>query len=443
MIKVLKNIVLFLFLLSCGLVSAFFYFRTELNKSVDERRSVYIKTIDSKPILFRNGKPFKIRGAAGARDASFELLSKIGGNTIKVYDTINLKSVLDRAFENQLAVIVDIRLPKYNEKYNAYSDQNQNDKLKQEVKKLVLKYRNHPALLCWNLGNEIDYPFVLIKNSFINTYNQLIDIIHTNDPNHLISTTLTASVKQTLAIHYHSPNLDLLGFNTFGALKRLDLVLERVNLIREPLPFYIGEYGYNGPWEQESTSWGAPIEPTSTKKSEMYANRFYNIVENDMQSVGDLVFYWGQKQERTHTWFSIFDEAGRTSEVYYKLNELWGGKSSNLKHPPKIDYMLIDNKGAKDNLIYKPDMVKTAQLFFEKNKNSKYQIVWEIYAEGWDYNLADIEKDPLRISKDTINSGSSHTFKTPDKTGPYRIFVYVYDDFGNYATTNTPFYILE
>ena len=441
MIKKLKWIIIFLFLSFCVLVCIYLYTHRKRLVSVDESRTVYIKAKDSVIHLYRNGKPFKIKGASG--NASFELLSKIGGNTIRVYDTINLTKTLNKAHENQLAVIVDISLPKYNEKYPNYDFQNENNKLKLKVEKLVNKHKNHPALLFWNLGNELDYPLVFRKNNFIKTYNELIDIIHTSDPNHLVSTTLIPSQSQTLAIHYHSPNIDLIGFNVFGNTNRIQVVLDRVNVFTKHLPYFIGEYAYNGPWEQQNTSWGAPIEPTSSKKAEQYAERYNTLIKNDKQSIGDLVFFWGQKQERTHTWFSIFDKKERTSELFYKLNELWGGQISNIKYPPKINYMLIDKSGAQENLVYKPNMEKTAELNFEHEIDVAYQFVWEIYSEGWDYNQADNEKDPIKISKDTVVVNSSYTFKVPSKTGPYRIFVSVYDAFGNFSTTNTPFYVLN
>jgi hypothetical protein len=440
-LKTLRRISLFLFLLSCVLGSIFLYTHRDRNEPVDEDKSVYIKTIDSKSVLFRNGKPFKIKGATG--NASLKLLSEIGANTVRVYDTINLQTVLDKALEYKLAVIVDIKLPKYSHKYDYYDNKDKNNKLKLKVKKLVEKYKNHPALLFWNLGNELEYPLVLIKNNFIKTYNELIDLIHLTDPSHLVSTTLPPSQREILSLHFHSPELDLLGLNVFGNIWRTQSILNKVNIFKKPLPYFYGEYGSNGPWEQQLTSWKAPIEPTSTKKAEQYVERYNAYIKNDKQSIGDLVFYWGKKQERTHTWFSIFDQEERPSELLYRLNELWEGRISNPEWPPKIKYMLIDGLGANDNLVYKPNIVKTAELNFEDEKDSEYKFVWEIYAEGWDYNLTDIEKDPIRISRDSVVANNSYAFKTPSKSGPYRIFVYVYDGYGNYSTTNTPFYVLN
>ena len=41
------------------------------------------------------------------------------------------------------------------------------------------------------------------------------------------------------------------------------------------------------------------------------------------------------------------------------------------------------------------------------------------------------------------DDGNKLTFRTPAIEGPYRIFVFIYDQKGNFATTNTPFYVLN
>ncbi|WP_298533999.1 glycoside hydrolase family 2 TIM barrel-domain containing protein [uncultured Algibacter sp.] len=441
MSKSLKWIGRFLVLVCLILGCAYLYAHRERQVVVVDNQMVFIKGKDSSISLYRNNAPFKIRGASG--NASFELLSKVGANTVRVYDTINLLGVLNIALKNNLSVIVDLNLPKYNEAYNYYDDKDETDKLKLKLKKLVSKHKNHPALLFWNLGNELNYPLVLIKNNFINTYNELIDMIHETDPNHLVSTTLIPSQSQTLAIHCHSPNIDVIGFNVFGNIKRIQMVLDRVKIFTNTLPYYISEYGYNGPWEQQMTLWKAPLEPTSSKKAEQYIQRYNRYLKNDKESLGDLVFYWGQKQERTQTWFSILDQEGRKSELLYELNTLWGGQMNDEKRPAKINYMIIDGKGAQDNLVYDSNMEKTAHLFLTDSLDETYEFVWEIYAEGWDYNQSEIEKAPVRIASDSIVGRCTYTFRTPSKSGAYRIFVFVYDHFGNYATTNTPFYVLN
>ena len=58
--------------------------------------------------------------------------------------------------------------------------------------------------------------------------------------------------------------------------------MDEINFLKKPLPYFISQYGYNGPWEQHKTSWGAPIEPTSSKKAEQYAKTTQSIDKNEV-----------------------------------------------------------------------------------------------------------------------------------------------------------------
>ena len=411
------------------------------SKAIDSTKTVYISKDQNGFHLYRNGTPFRIRGAAG--NDYLNSLAEIGANTIRIYDSIN-EAILDRAHQNNLAVIIDIALPKYTREYNFYEERENILKLKDSVKILVNKYKDHPALLFWNLGNELDYPLVLRKNSFINTFNELIDIIHTEDPDHPVGTSLIPSRTQTLSLHFHSPQLDLIGFNAFGNLQMIKPLMKKIALATNVLPYYISEYGTNGPWEETRTTWMVPIEQTSTKKSEQHLDLYNLYIRSDKESLGDLAFFWGQKQEHTHTWFSIFDDQGRKTQVYYSLKSLWGLPINENDLPPQINYMLINNQGAYDNLIYSTSEIKTAQIILESKIDTTYQFKWEVFHEGWNYNQTERENRPIRLPINIIDKkDNSLTFSVPDKEGPYRIFGYVYDGKGNFATTNIPFYILK
>src|SRR5690606_4543426 len=278
----------------------------------------------------------------------------------------------------------------------------------------------------------------------INTFNELIDIIHSEDPNHPVGTSLIPSRTQTFSLHFHSPQLDLIGFNAFGNLKLITPLMKKIAWATNALPYYISEYGSNGPWEETMTTWMVPIEQTSTKKAAQYLDLYNLYIRPNKESLGDLAFFWGQKQEHTHTWFSVFDEDGRKTQVYYSLKSLWESPINENELPPQINYMLINNQGAYDNLIYTANEIKTARIVMESILDTTYQFKWEVFKEGWNYNQTEKENRPRRLPLNTIDKkDNSITFSVPDKEGPYRLFGYVYDQKGNFATTNIPFYVLK
>ena len=409
-------------------------------KNTDETKTVYIKKTDNGFQLIRNGKPFYIKGASG--NSHFEELASIGGNTIRVYDTLNLGNILNEAQKNNLAVIVDIPLPQYSKKHNVYLNENRNRILKQKVKVLVNKHKNHPALLIWNLGNEVQYPLVFRKNSFILTFNELIDIIHAEDPNHPVSTAFISLINN-IKIYLHSPEIDLLAFNKFGGIEDFYSKYRKFTFLFGTRPYYFSEFGSDGPWEARKTVWMAPIEQTSVKKAEQIRTRYNSIGGNiDGACLGTLIFYWGNKIELTSTWFSLFRDDYR-SEILKELESLWK-ESNSTPTLIGLEYMLVDGKGAYDNIIFAPDELKHSQIKFFDNKKDSVNIKWEIFPDSWHHYAGNI----ILNSRKPIDSFVSFekntaTFITPGEEGPYRIFAYIFDQNGYFATTNTPFYILD
>lgn len=438
----------------------FFTLRSmNLEKTINESGTVYIKKTENGFQLYRNNKPFYIQGASG--NSHFKELANIGGNTIRVYDTLNLSDILDEAYEDSLAVIVDIPLPKFSKEYCFYLDEDNNETLKRKVKSLVDEHCNHPALLMWNLGNELNYPSVRTKriiynffnlsaykeeNNFIETFNELINIIHREDPNHPVSTAFYENQKKmntTASIYLNSPEIDLVAYNTFGNIKNLEILNSQISTSDFRGPYYLSEWGFDGHWERETTLWNAPIEPTSTKKAEQIKERYKIITEmNDETCLGTLLFFWGEKHERTNTWFSLFKDDSK-SEIIKELEKLWGDSVSNYT-PIGLNYMLVDSKGARDNIIFAPNETKTAELVFHDIKNDSVRIEWEIHHEDWYLNNQSKTSPPEKLVGSFVRyEKNKATFITPVDEGPYRIFAYVYDQYGYFATTNTPFYVLS
>src|SRR5690606_35662500 len=70
---------------------------------------VTIKEVNGEYVLYRNGQPFEIKGAAG--QAQLDLLHQIGGNTIRLWDTIGLDPIFEKANELGIAIIMGLPIP--------------------------------------------------------------------------------------------------------------------------------------------------------------------------------------------------------------------------------------------------------------------------------------------------------------------------------------------
>jgi hypothetical protein len=433
----------------------FLYFRYLYDKKVtDETSTVYIKGNFSEFELVRNGNPFYIKGVAG--DSNFQELAERGGNTVRLYDTIDIQSKLDEALKHGLAVIVDIPVPPYSNQY--LLDEEETELLKGKIGNLVKRYKNHGAILMWNLGNELNYPKIHWKDfirenqgkkQFINNFNELIDIIKREDKNHPVSTSKwNIKIEHYISFKIFSPEIDIVSFNVFGDTKNINHKMNQFYFLFGEFPYYVSEFGSDGWWMEEPryTSWLSPIEQTSEKKAEQI-NARYNLILNSNNCFGSLLFYWGNKYECTHTWFSLFKEEQK-SEIIKEIEHLWR-KSDNAPGFIGLEYMLVEGEGAFDNIIFEPHELKNAELKLNVNIDDSLRIEWEIYPDvwyqGWNeekYNRK-ILNPPAPVDCVISSENNKATFTVPGKEGPYRIFAYVYNNEGYFAATNTPFYVLN
>jgi len=405
-------------------------------------KTVYIKNENGKYTLYRKGGPFFVKGAAGY--TNLKRLKEAGGNTIRVWDTLHLANILDSAQANNLAVIVGLPMPPSLSMDNFYNTP-QAAVFTKKVTALINKYKNHPALLCWCLGNELTFPIRPRFNGFYNVFNNLVDVIHRDDPQHPVTTTVMTFQKGNIFNIRYRTNIDFISFNIFGSIKTLKQDLQDFKWLWSG-PFLITEWSVEGPWiTARQNIWGSYVEDSSTKKAEQYLAIYssYMPVDNP-RFLGSMVFYWGQKQELTPTWFSLFDEHGGQTETVNAMQYIWTGKKAPVK-APDIKYMLVNNKGGRDNILFSPKTTTFAVAYMNEPPTTKLTYKWKLFAEDWFKPNGIFGEKPLKDIKDafTENNGPVAKFKVPESEGPYRLYVYVYNNTGYFATANVPFYVLN
>lgn len=412
------------------------------NKPDDSKNpapTVFIEQTKTGYRLIRNGEAFYIKGGA-ANSQYLEELKEAGANTARIYDTINLKETLDRAEDLGLAVVVDIPMPKFVNDPEFYENQELFELMKSRIERVVQKHKDHPALLYWNLGNELYYPYFYKITDFFSNFNILIDLIHTTDPNHPISTTTIGANKlRVLSIHRKSPKLDFISFNSFGVLSSFSRKLRPI------APFWTGphvitEWGINGPWEAQLTEWSAPIEETSTKKAEQIKQRYHDYIEplRSNNSLGSFVFYWGKKDEVTPTWYSLFGDNKSKTQAVFELAKIWSDNKLDYKGP-ELDFILLNDKGALESIILSPQTEAEAEVILPESKIQNIEYNWEIRRESWYKSHESILAEGIHFQK----KANKVIFKTPKNEGPYRLFLYLTNESDYFATANIPFYVLK
>lgn len=385
--------------------------------------------------LFVNNEEFYVKGA-GLEFGNIELLAKHGANSFRTWRTENGRQsgqeVLDKAHENGLYVLMGLEIGRERHGFD-YNDPVWVEEQKEYIRKEVLKYKDHPALLAWGIGNELNLEASNMK--VWNAVNDISKMIHQIDPNHPTTTMLAGiSKKEVDYMDEHCPDLDFISIQMYGDIVNLQ---ERIKDAGYEGPYLVTEWGATGHWEVPRTDWDVAIEQTSQEKAEAFIERYKKAILSDEKNcMGSYVFLWGQKQERTPTWYGMFLENGHRTETVDAMHYLWNGEWPEDR-APTIDSLKLNESDAYQNIRLDPGEEYTAKAWARSFDTANINYTWEIMPESNDLKMGgDFENRPETITKLNSNPVS---FETPAKPGAYRLFVYITDENGNAATGNIPF----
>lgn len=396
---------------------------------------VEVKKEQNRHILYRNGEPYYINGAGGID--YLEKLKECGGNSIRLWNTDNALFYLDKAHELGLTVTLGLFLQAERMGFN-YNNKEDVAKQKKYIKSEILKYKDHPALLMWGIGNEIE--LLATNPKMFNAINDISEMIHKLDPNHLTTTMLAGVPKIWMPeLVKRCKDIDLISINAF---KDLHNVPYKIKMSGWEKPYIISEFGPDGYWETEKTQWDAFYEHNSSQKANQYRKRYELLtVKHSDKCLGSYVFFWGQKQERTHTYFSMLLESGKETESMDVMQYLWTGKWPD-ELAPVINSIKINGKKVIHDVFLECGSVNTAEIKFEDTDDTTIKFYWELYLESTDLrNDGKAEAKPETI-QNSIENAFSQTiyFTAPQNPGAYRLFVTLYRK-NKVATANVPLFL--
>ena len=384
--------------------------------------------------LIRNGEPYYVNGAGGT--TQLDVLETIGGNSIRTWGTENAQEILDEAYSRGISVCLGLWVGHERHGFD-YNDEYAVKAQLIAFEKEVLKYKDHPALLMWGVGNEVD---LFYKNFKVwEAIEGIAAMIKERDPHHP-TMTVTAGIDpaEVYMIKHTCPSVDILGVNTYGGIQHLPHAIRQYGWDK---PYMVTEWGPHGHWESPLTSWGVAVESTSREKAEMRDAAYTSIEDDTELCLGSYAFLWGAKQEQTPTWYGIFTKDGYATESIDVLDKYWGGSGRNkapllhsftLNGQDKLSSFKV-NKGSVCNLSYS----------VEDPDGDALDYVLEIMPESTDKRAGgDKEKEPEAIQIEILEkSETAAKIEAPRVSGAYRLFIYVYDGNKNVATANIPFYV--
>lgn len=386
--------------------------------------------------LLRDGEPYYIKGAGGT--VELERLKAYGGNSIRTWGISDeTDEILDRAHKLGLTVTFGIWMGQERQGFD-YTNEAAVQAQLEGFRQVIRKYKDHPAILIWGVGNEMDLDY---SNFDVWKHLEAIcKMVREEDPDHpTMAVTAGLDVAEIKLINKYAPSLDILGVNTYGNISYLP---EAVKVYGWEKPYIVAEWGPYGWWEVGKTSWGASIEETSSQKAATYGKSLAAIESDKQNCLGSYVFLWGQKQEHTSTWFGLFTEAGEETAVMDVLIRGWSGQAPD-NHAPAISDFQLNGKQATGNIIVQPGMEMQASVRIEDAEGDPLDYEWQIIPESTDKKTGgDAERAP-RPLKGIFSKASRRqsevNFTAPAQAGEYRLFLFVHDGKGKVATGNIPF----
>ncbi len=186
--------------------------------SCNKKDEVNIVSTSERQLLL-NDSPYIIKGicyhpvpkGSDQRDFSnltedLRLMTEAGINTIRVYAPIDDKAVLDEIEEAGIKIVLGF----------GYNQDGKFDILSGTLVDYVNTYKDHGAILMWELGNEYNYHPEWFDGDIKNWYNAMnnaAQLIHENDPNHPV-TTAHGELPDSLALSI-GKNIDVWGMNVY------------------------------------------------------------------------------------------------------------------------------------------------------------------------------------------------------------------------------------
>lgn len=387
-------------------------------------------------VLLRHGKPYFIQGGGGK--SHFDRLRECGGNSIRIWDDIDAEQILDQAQKLGLTVLFGLWVEREADGFD-YHDQEAVDRQFERIRKTVLKYKNHPALLMWCVGNE----WAQDANNFgvFDEVNRITALVHQLDPDHPTTTAISPDSGRSIwLVRERCPEIDILSVNAYGVMPMLQQYLQEGGWTK---PYLISEFGAKGYWETDLTPWRTPIEPTSQQKCDFVRATYQKYIGSQPPNCfGSYLFYWGTKQEETHTWFSFFDDEGYETPLVGLMQELWT-KRPPANRAPVIQKLLVDGQDTTSlSFPVSPD-IHRAQIMVTDPDHDSVTYKWEIKRAA--QQTSDYINTPVKPLEGLIRSATTPAiqFTLPAKAGQYRLFVFVYDDHRHVATANFSFRMLD
>jgi len=409
-----------------------------LGSSVSVFAQIEVQKIDEKWTFLVNGAPYAVKGVTFGHgndianyDSYFKDLNFLGVNTIRTWATNeNTSQLLDAAEKYGIKVMVGIWMRhgrpgmEDDDSFDYISDEDGKLKMYNNAIETVNKYKNHPAILTWGIGNEVILNITTDqeKEAYAVLLESICKEIKRIDTDH----PLTSVDAWTFGLDWwynHVPSLDIYGLNVYGqAAGFLSQELSKRGIDK---PYLITEYGVTGEWDIKVEKQGVKVEPSDQQKYSAILKGYNELIRPELSCLGVFVFHYADGNKHMAPWlFTHYDSMYRPQ--YWAIREAYTGKRP-VNHPPSIHQVQIADT------IQQSDTWVPVVLDLSDLENDSLNI-------SFSYNQrtgSRKRRDQINILTHRGNIQDGYEIKLPKENGPIKIYAIAEDTYHNVGIAST------
>lgn len=246
--------------------------KIENNTMVVNGESFYMKGICYHPV-----KIGKTKRSFDNLDDDLILMKEAGINTIRVYEPIDDINVLDKLADAGIKVVISF----------GYNQKGKFDIVSGTFINYVRKYKNHEAILMWELGNEYNYNPQWFGGDINNWYKAMelvSQIIQIEDPDRLVSSA-HGDLPSKDALNIAS-SIQVWGMNVYRWDKPASIFSEWQAISDKPM--YFAELGADSYMTKATNKYTKGInEQAQADANEIILNE---VLSNYDKNIGSFVF---------------------------------------------------------------------------------------------------------------------------------------------------------
>ncbi|MFL1380476.1 MULTISPECIES: discoidin domain-containing protein [unclassified Nocardiopsis] len=388
-----------------------------------------------------DGSPYTVQGLTWgpAMDRAAEYmpdLASMGVNTVRTWGTdASTAPLLDAAAANGIRVIMGFWLqpgggPGSGGCVDYINDHDYKGYQLYLMNEWVAAYKDHPGVLMWNVGNEsllgMDNCFEgaeleAQRAAYAEFVNDAALEIRALDPDHPVTST-DAWTGAWPYYQEHSPDLDLLAVNSYGAVCDIRETWESEGYDR---PYILTEGGPAGEWEVDDDVNGVPDEPTDVEKRDGYRDAWDCLMAHEGVALGGTMFHYGLEDDFGGVWFNLLP-GGERRLSYYSVAEMFGGRAP-ANTPPVITDLTV--AGDRTAVPAGREFTLSADVADPDGDTLTQQVRFSAnYVDG-NGSLVDAEH--------TDNGDGTHTVTAPGRPGVWKVYLYSRDGQGNVGIETT------